>query len=144
MSVPKVSFNGIGYEITLFRSDATGAMKEEKITFGDHRLSVCKSLKDCAQGRTRAPLIKGPPADDGFFYYLYAQPEAHARPTYIWLQNEEEFLALSKAIKDAEDANDAYWRKDTKCTFCGSMYSECGGDHGDEMREIQREALRND
>ena len=37
-----------------------------------------------------------------------------------------------------------YWREDSKCTFCGEMNSFCGGDHGDEMREIQREALRRD
>ena len=30
-------------------------------------------------------------------------------------------------------------RPDAKCTFCGEMESECGGDHGDEMREICRE-----
>ena len=29
-------------------------------------------------------------------------------------------------------------RPDMKCTFCGEMDSECGGDHGDEMREIGR------
>lgn len=29
-------------------------------------------------------------------------------------------------------------RQDEKCTFCGQMDSECGGDHGDEMREIMR------
>jgi len=31
-------------------------------------------------------------------------------------------------------------RPDEKCTFCDEMYSECGGDHGDEMRQIIRES----
>ena len=29
-------------------------------------------------------------------------------------------------------------RADDKCTFCGEMVRECGGDHGDEMRDIGR------
>ena len=143
MSSPIVSFDGIGYELTLFRPDATGAMKEEKLTFGEHSLSVCAAHKDEFQGRTLAPQIKGPPADDGFFYYLYAQPQDVGRPTFIWLQNKEEATALQKAIEDAEDLHDyRNYHGDSKCSFCGSMESECGGDHGDEMREIQREALR--
>jgi len=31
-------------------------------------------------------------------------------------------------------------RPDEKCTFCGEMESECGGDHVDEMRDIIRES----
>jgi hypothetical protein len=146
MSSPIVSFDGIGYEITLFRSDATGAMKQEKHTFGEHNLSVCAAQKDEFQGRTLAPQIKGPPADDGFIYYLYAQPEDVGRPVFTWLQNKEESLALRKAIEDAEKLhyheNDDHDDEDRECTFCGAMDSECGGDHGDEMRDIQREALR--
>ena len=146
MSSPIVSFDGISYEITLFRPDATGAMKQEKHTFGEHRLSVCAAHKDEFQGRTLAPQIKGPSADDGFFYYLSAQPEDVGRPVFTWLQNKEEADALRKAIEDAEQfyyhENDEHDREDYKCTFCGAMASECGEDHGDEMRDIQREALR--
>jgi hypothetical protein len=29
-------------------------------------------------------------------------------------------------------------RADDKCTFCGEMERDCGGDHGDEMRDIGR------
>jgi hypothetical protein len=142
MSSPIVSFDGIGYEITLFRPDPTGAMKEEKHTFGEHSLSVCAARKDEFQGRTLAPQIKGPPADDGFFYYLYAQPQDVGRPTFIWLQNKEESLTLRKAIEEAEQFYYNDEREDYVCTFCGAMDSECGGDHGDEMRDIQREAMR--
>jgi len=142
MSSPIVSYIDLTYEITLFRPDAIGTMKEEKHTFGEHSLSVCEAHKDEFQGRTLAPQIKGPPADNGFFYYLYAQPNDVGRPTFIWLQNKEEATALQKAIKDAEDLE--YWHEhqDSKCTFCGEMESECGGDHADEMRQIQREAER--
>jgi hypothetical protein len=146
MSSPIVSFDGIGYEIMLFRPDATGTMKEEKHTFGEHSLSVCRAHKEDFQGRTLSPQIKGPPAADGFFYYLYAQPEDVGRPVFTWLQNKEEADALGKAIEDAEQLHwhetDDYYREDYKCTFCGAMASECGEDHGDEMRDIQREALR--
>jgi len=34
------------------------------------------------------------------------------------------------------------WPQDSECTFCGAMDSECGGDHGDEMRDIMRESRR--
>jgi len=145
MSAPIVSFDGIGYEITLFRLDTADAMKEEKHTFGEHSLSVCAAHKDEFQGRTLSPQIKGPPAEDGFFYYLYAQPQDVGRPTFIWLKEKQEALALRKAIEDAEKLHydeEDYWRQDSECTFCGAMESECGGDHGDEMRDIQREALR--
>jgi hypothetical protein len=145
MSAPIVSFDGIGYTVTLFRPDATGAMNEEKHTFGEHSISVCAAHKDEFQGRTLTPQIKGPPADDGFFYYLYAQPQDIGRPTFIWLKDKQETLALRKAIKDAEDLYDyRNYHQDSECTFCGAMESECGEDHGDEMREIQREALERD
>jgi hypothetical protein len=40
--------------------------------------------------------------------------------------------------------DDDYYEEDSKCTFCGAMESECGGDHADEMRDLLREALRRD
>ena len=42
-----------------------------------------------------------------------------------------------KVIWPSEDTYEE--RPDEKCTFCGEMYSECGGDHGDEMRDIIRD-----
>jgi hypothetical protein len=102
MSSPIVSFDGISYEITLFRSDATGAMKEERHVFGEHALSVCRAHKEEWLGRTLSPQIKGDAADDGFIYYLYAQPLDVGAPAFTWLQNKEEASALQKAIDDAE------------------------------------------
>jgi len=146
MSSPIVSFDGISYEITLFRSDATGAMKQEKNTFGEHNLSVCAAPLNELHMWDRAK-INGPPAEDGLIYYLCAQPQDVGARSFVWLKNKEEANVLRKAIADAEmlhyNAED-YWRQDSKCTFCGDMVSECGGDHGDEMRDIQREALRGD
>jgi hypothetical protein len=44
----------------------------------------------------------------------------------------------------SHETDDDYYDHDRKCTFCGAMSSECGEDHGDEMRDIMREALRRD
>jgi hypothetical protein len=101
MSSPTVSYIDLTYTITLFRPDTTGVMKEEKHTFGEHSLLVSVANKD--EFQRAAPQIKGPPADDGFFYYLYARPYDVGRPAFIWLQNKEEAIALHKAIRDADD-----------------------------------------
>ena len=103
MSAPIVSFDGISYEITLFRPDSTGAMKEVRYVFGEHRLTVCKAHKEEWLGRTLSPQIKGDAADDGFIYYLYAQPLDVGAPAFTWLQNKEESVALQKAIEEAEE-----------------------------------------
>lgn len=142
MSQPIVSFDGLEYTVTLFRPDATGAMNEEKHTFGEHTLSVCTAFETDLESWERTN-IKGPVSDDGKIYYLSAQPQDVGRPCLTWLQNREESLALRKAIEDAEQLhyyeNDT-WREDCECTFCGYMESQCGGDHASEMREIQRAA----
>jgi hypothetical protein len=139
--MPTVSFDGNNYTVTLFRPDATGAIKEEKMTFGEHSLEVCGCDPKELHMWDRAK-INGPPAEDGLIYYLCARHFDVARPFFFWLKDKEESLALRKAIKDAEDLhyNADDWRKDSKCSFCGSMVSECGDDHGDEMRQIQRDA----
>jgi hypothetical protein len=103
MSSPIVLFDGISYEITLFRSDSTGAMKEERYVFGEHALSVCKVHKDDWQARALGTQRIGVPADDGFIYYLYAQPYDVGAPAFTWLQNKDEANALRKAIEDAEN-----------------------------------------
>ena len=142
MSSPIVSFDGLEYTVSLFRSG-----KEEKLTFGEHQLEVCRAHKDEFLGRTLTPQIKGDAAADGFIYYLYAQPQDVGRPSFVWLKDNEEADALRKAIKDAEDQQwrDEYAEDEGKpCSFCGEILRYCGGDHGDEMRDIQREALRRD
>jgi len=144
MSSPIVSFDGIGYEVTLFRPDATGSIREEKHTFGEHRLSVCAALESDLESWERAN-IKGPVSDNGLIYYLCAQPQDVGRPCLTWLKDRDEYLALRKAIEDAEQFyyHEDDEREDYVCTFCGEILRDCGGDHADEMREIQRERTRN-
>ena len=141
MSSPIVSFDGLEYTVSLFRSG-----KQEKLTFGEHNLSVCASPESELASWERSR-IKGPVSDDGQLYYLCAQPQDVDAPSFVWLKDKEEAEALRKAIKDAEDQQ---WRdemaedEEKPCTFCGEILRYCGGDHGDEMRDIQREALRRD
>ncbi len=144
MSSPIVSFDGLTHTISLFRCDATGAVKEEKLTFGEHLLEVCAAPETDLASWERSQ-IKGPVSDDGQLYYLCAQPQDVGRPSFVWLKDKDESLALRKAIEDAEDQEwrDRMVEEDKKpCSFCGDMPSYCGRDHGDEMRDIQREALR--
>jgi hypothetical protein len=143
MSSPTVSYIDLTYTITLFRPDATGLMKEKKYIFGEHKLEVCASHESDLASWERSQM-KGGPAEDGLIYYLCAQPEDIGILTFIWLKNKEEAEALRKAIKDAEDDLYSHYNEDTPCSFCGEMYSFCGGDHCDEMRQIQREALKHD
>lgn len=146
MSQPIVSFDGLEYTVSLFRSDATGVIKEEKLTFSEHNLEVCSAPESDLASWERSQ-IKGPVSDDGQLYYLCAQPQDVGNSSLYWLKDKEESLALRKAIKDAEDKQ---WRDEMvedegkPCTFCGEILRECGGDHGDEMRDIQREYWRSE
>ena len=141
MSQPIVSFDGLTYTVSLFRPDTTGSMKEEKLTFGEHLLEVCAAPESELASWERSQ-IKGPVSDDGQLYYLCAQPQDGCRSSFVWLKDKEESLALRKAIKDAEDKQ---WRdemaedEEKPCSFCGEIIRYCGEDHGDEMRDIQRE-----
>ena len=146
MTSPTVSFDGNTYMVSLFRPDATGAMKENTYTFSEHTLSVCAAFETDLESWERTN-IKGPVSDDGKIYYLSAQPQDVGRPCLTWLQNRDESIAHRKAIEDAEQLyyhmnDDDRHYEDDVCTFCGQMISECGEDHGDEMRDIQREYWR--
>lgn len=143
MSQPIVLFDGLEYTVTLFRPDTTGAMKEEEMTFGEHNLSVCAAPESELASWERSQ-IKGPVSDDGQLYYLCAQPQDVGRPSLVWLKDKQEAEALREAIREAEREDYEYYRQDSKCTFCGAMESECGADHGDEMRDIQREYWRSE
>ena len=146
MSQPIVSFDGLTYTVSLFRPDTTGSMKEEKLTFGEHLLEVCVAPESELASWERSQ-IKGPVSDDGQLYYLCAQPQDGGNPSLYWLKDKEEAEALRKAIGHAENEQ---WRdemaedEEKPCTFCGEILRYCGGDHGDEMRDIVREALRRD
>jgi len=68
MSSPSVSFDGIGYTVTLFRPDATGAIKEEKHILGDHKLSVCACHENELNSWERLQ-IKGAADAEGNLYF---------------------------------------------------------------------------
>jgi hypothetical protein len=143
MSFPsvKVAFDGLSYTVTLIREG-----KEDVHTFGEHILEVCAATESELASWERSR-IKGDPAEDGQLYYLCAQPQDVGNPSFVWLKDNEEALVLRNAIKDAEDQQ---WRDEMvkeyekPCSFCGEILRDCGDDHGDEMRQIQREALRRD
>jgi len=100
---PVVTFDGKTHTIMIFRK--SGAWLKD--FFEKHTLSVCAcpatelsslnlSLFECGQVKIA----------DGLVHYLQAQPR-DGRASFIWLESEEEALAVEKAIRDAEVA----WRK---------------------------------
>lgn len=100
--VPTVSFDGLEYTVSLFRPDATGAMKEKEHIFGEHNLVVCAAPPNELHSWELAQM-NGPPAEDGLIYYLCAQPEDVGRPSLYWLAGKGEAVALRRAIRQAED-----------------------------------------
>jgi hypothetical protein len=101
MSSPTVSFDGDNYTISLFRCDATGLIKEEKLMFGEHILEVCAAPPNELHMWDRAK-INGPSAEDGLLYYLRALPDDLRSPSVYWIKNKEEAIALRKAMREAE------------------------------------------
>ena len=72
-------------------------------------------------------------------HYIYVK--TYDNEDILILLSKEEYDVLDPMIEDIEyEIQDKYDRQDSKCTFCGSMFSQCGGDHGDEMRQLVREA----
>jgi hypothetical protein len=69
------------------------------------------------------------PSYDGWTYYISAQPH-EGDEVVVWLSKEE--FDILQPIEYSLHV----------CGFCGSMESECGGDHADEMRESARESMR--
>jgi antitoxin component of RelBE/YafQ-DinJ toxin-antitoxin module len=49
-------------------------------------------------------------------------------------------VAQSAAEEVREDEEYLAAQEEANCTFCGEKYRDCGGDHGDEMRQIMRES----
>jgi hypothetical protein len=76
-------------------------------------------------------------------HYIYVK--TYDSEEILILLTKDEYDVLEPMIEDIEDViQDKFYcqDQDRKCSFCDSM--DCGRDHGDEMREIQREALRDD
>lgn len=73
--------------------------------------------------------------ENGFFSCL--NREYHLFNSQMETNNEPEWqTVVSKSnLKKLKKSKVVY----EKCTFCGRCESICGGDHGDEMRDIMRE-----
>lgn len=116
--------------------------KEKHIEFGEYNLRLSMTNN---QEKIKTFKLDGPPDAEGMTHFIEACPGDWAQmPWGVWISKEES-AKLSKELaniyKDEEDDDD-YYNQDRKCTFCGYMESECGGDHGDEMRDICREGGR--
>lgn len=140
MSTPTIEFDGVTYTVTLFRDG-----KKEYVVFGEHTLSVCSCHENELASWERSQ-IKTAPNADGFLYYIHARPRDVGRECFVGLENKEEALAIRRVLlflEENEDAAHGYYR-DEECSFCGKRVDDCGEDHGDEMRDWQREALDSD
>ena len=113
-SAPIVKFDGLTYDISLFRADA-GVMKKVKHSFGEHILTVCGCKPEELHMWDRAK-INGPPAEDGLLYYLFASNADIGLPSLIWLKDKEEAIALRKALRVAEETayEASFGKKDRK------------------------------
>ena len=138
MSIPTVTYDDLCYIVTLFRDG-----KEEKWTFGEHKVDVCA----CAESELNSferKNIKGDAAADGIIYYIHARPYDVGAAVFVWLKDKEEAMALKNALREA-DGYDYEEEEDAVCTFCGKRPSTgCSEDHGDDMRDAQKAALTRD
>ena len=84
-------------------------------------------------------------AEGNFIMYNQLLSDAHTKWTEalnsqaeLWQKYCDLLDEYQKLEKEREE------RADALCTFCGEMERECGGDHGDEMRDIGREHNRDE
>jgi hypothetical protein len=136
---PKATGNICDITITLLRDG-----KEKHIEIGEYNIQLAKTDKE---ETIKSLKLDGLPDSQGMTHFIKAVPGDWGQmPWGVWIskgESEKLSVELARIYKDEEEDDD-YWRQDHKCTFCGSMASECGEDHGDEMRDIMREALRGD
>lgn len=76
-------------------------------------------------------------AEGNFIMYNQLLSDAHTKWTEA-LNSQAELWQKYCDLLDEYQKNEE--RADEKCTFCGKMYRDCGGDHGDEMRQIIQES----
>jgi len=139
LPAPVVTFDGKTHTIMIFRKNGTWL----KNFFTEHILSVCSCREEELSSLERDK-IRGPAATDGVLYYVRATPQDGGDASFIWLESEEEAIAVGKAVQEAEDTQHFLQLKEGECiccAFCGKARSVCCEDHGDEMRHWQREAL---
>jgi hypothetical protein len=155
---PIVAFNGAKYTITLFRNGVpiTEIFDHPFITVKAHPEKNC----------TSELLALGPLAADGLLYYFHAScPRDLLAPAYVWLKDNDEALAVEKGVHEAAVNHYEYafslldeqsaalcaeqvaetCGDDVVCTFCWKTpRNGCSEDHGDDMRDWQREVLERD
>jgi len=103
---PKIFYADCSYMITLFRADEKGSLNRVYYTFEEHALTV-KSVKEGEISFSERSQIKGPAAEDGFLYYLYAAPYDDTRDTFVWLKDKEEASAIERELLFIEENEDA-------------------------------------
>ena len=125
--------------ITLLRDG-----KEKHIQIGEYNVQLTKTNK---KDTIKSFKLDGPSDAEGMTHFIQANPGGWGQmPWGVWISKEESeklHVELARIYKDEQDDDD-YSRDDYKCTFCGQMASECGEDHGDEMRDIMREHRERD
>jgi hypothetical protein len=102
---PKIFYADGTYTLTLFRPNETGEIKRSYYTFEEHALTIFSVKEDeiCPKDRSQ---IKGPVAEDGFLYYLYAAPYSYTRDIYVWLKDKEEARAIERELLFIEENED--------------------------------------
>jgi len=150
--MPTVTFEDLTYTVTLFRSDAKGALKKHEQVFGEHSLNVCAAHPSTLSS-WQISQIKSAPADDGLLYYIHAQPYDVGATFFLGLENKAEALAIKRELSFIEEreryaregCEDEERYEDTPCTFCGKTPDGgCSEDHGDDMRDWMRAELERD
>ena len=154
MSTPIFAYENGVYTFMLFRAEGAIGLKKETYVFDKHYVSICGCAEYELNERGEREKVKGPAASDGILYYIWAKPHAlmsDDEEVFVWLETKGHALILRHKMDIAHDAEEEAYRAelikegDTVCTYCWQRPSEgCSEDHGDEMREAQREALRRD
>jgi hypothetical protein len=96
---PTATYVDCTYTITLFREN-----KNTQLVFGEHMLTICACPEDDLPKLERVQ-IKGPCADDGILYYIYAEHyDFGGAAVFVWLKDKEEALALNRELRVIQDA----------------------------------------
>jgi hypothetical protein len=98
---PKVDLDPVNYEvtITLLRDG-----KEKSIEFGEWNVQITR----CKDEDRKKFKIDGPPADDGFTYFIFVVPPGFGQnPETIWV-SKEEGVTIKKRLYQAQKAAGLY------------------------------------
>lgn len=136
---PKATGDICDITITLLRDG-----KEKHVQIGEYNVQLTKTNK---KETIKSFKLDGPADAEGMTHFIQAVPGDWGQmPWGVWISKDESeklHVELARIYKDEQDDDD-YSHEDYKCTFCGQMASECGEDHGDEMRDIMREHRERD